>query len=172
MKTRFLLLIPALSVLGCNNKKEDKLPPPAVCNIQQTYTQNEAKVTISQGIWGTISSIEGNCMPAIGPGPSPCSHCPVKRTVRIYEYTLRSNAVQGTQPGFYISFNTQLIREVTTDNDGFFQTDLPPGQYSIVIVENGQLYGNGTDGVGGINPLNYTSGLINLNLKMTYKAVF
>ena len=39
------------------------------------------KVTITAGVWGTVSQMSGNCMPIVGPGSS-CRNCAVQRTVR------------------------------------------------------------------------------------------
>jgi hypothetical protein len=157
-----------------NANEHTECPDPFQCDIVQTYINNAAKATVSNGIWGTVSSMEGNCMPMVGPG-STCSHCPVKRTVKIYAYTITANAVasSGNQIGFYDSFNTQLIKQVDTDNEGFFQTDLPAGKYTLVVVENGKLFGSTiTDGQTGINPFTYTSGAERIDFKMMYKAVF
>ena len=146
---------------------------PADCDIQKAYAENATKVSIINGIWGTVSSMEGNCMPMVPPGSNTCKHCPVKRTVKIYEYTLLSQATpSGNSPIFFDSFSTQLVAQVDADNNGFFQANIPPGHYSIVIVEDGKLYANGTDGQGGLNPITYSTGLQNVNLIMTYKAVF
>ena len=81
------------------------------CDIQKTYTTNAGKVSIPNGIWGTISSIEGNCMPMVPPSSSTCKHCPVKRTVKIYEYTLRSQATP--------SDNSQIFFESDKSSAGF-----------------------------------------------------
>ena len=162
-------------------KKGDKTETPQVaicttplsCDIQQVYAANTAKVTVTNGIWGTVSSMEGNCMPVIGPG-STCKHCPVKRTVKIYTYTTTANAVLSAGlSGFYDSFNTTLVKQVDTGNEGFFQTDLPAGNYTLVIIENGKLFGNNsTDGSTGINPFTHTSGQQKVDFRMLYKAVF
>ena len=73
---------------------------------------------------------------------------------------------------FYDSFSTQLIKEFDTDADGFFQVDIPAGRYTIVVVENGKLYPFGLDGQGGLSPISFSGGKQNLNLTLTYKAVF
>ena len=73
---------------------------------------------------------------------------------------------------FFDSFNTQLVTQVDTDENGFFQVNIPAGHYSIVIVENGKLYANVRDGQGGLSPFLLTGGVKNLNLYMTYKATF
>jgi hypothetical protein len=71
----------------CISCRKDDLPVIG-CDIQKVYADNAARVTITDGVWGTVSSMEGDCMPMIPPSGSSCTHCPVKRTVKIYEYTL------------------------------------------------------------------------------------
>ncbi len=174
MKKLLSFLFLAVICLSCKkNEKQETLQPVVTCNIQQILAANALKVTIINGIWGTVSSYEGNCMPVIGPN-STCKHCPAQRTVKIYAYTTAANAVASSGlNGFYDSFNTTLIKQTDTDSDGFFQMDLPTGNYTMVIVENGKLFGNrSTDGQGGINPFTYTNGQQKVDFSMTYKAVF
>ena len=83
-----------LLVVMVSCRKETK-PISAGCNMAEIYPVNEGKLTIANGVWGTLSMMEGNCMPIVGPG-STCKQCPVKRTVRIYEYT---TAAQATPSG-------------------------------------------------------------------------
>jgi len=168
MKKIIGLLILSLALFSCNKDN----PAAPRCDIQKIYTENEAKVTITNGIWGTIASMEGNCMPML-PSSSSCQTCAAKRTVKIYEYTLPGQATRsGNSPSFFDSFSTRLVAQVDADENGFYQTTIPAGHYTIVIVENGQLYANGSDGQGGISPVTYTTGKLNVNLTMTYKAVF
>lgn len=165
----FCLLL--FTLIGCDN--DNHMENPAECDIQKVYTDNAKKLTIANGIWGTVSSMEGNCMPVIQPGSTTCKHCPVKRMVKIYEYTLLGNATpSGNSPIFFDSFKTRLIKQLDTDDNGFFQTSIPPGQYTIVVVENGKLYANGSDGQGGLSPVTFTNGTQKIDLTMTYKAVF
>jgi hypothetical protein len=62
------------------------------------------------------------------------------------------------------------VAEVTTDETGFFQADIPSGHYSIFIVENGKLYAdnNTRDNQGGLCPFSYSTGTININLVLNY----
>ncbi len=169
MKVLIAILLTCTCFPGCNKSK----PPEIGCNIQKIYVQNAAKVNIVQGVWGTVSSMEGDCMPSV-PSPNPaCSNCPVKRTILIYEYTLANQATpSGNSFIFFDSFNTQLITQTESDNEGFFQVTLPPGHYSIAIMEDGKLYANERDGSGGLAPFEITAGIQRLNLTMTYKATF
>jgi hypothetical protein len=158
-------------VLFSSCKKEDL--PQRECDMQKIYPDNAAKVTISDGIWGTVSSMEGNCMPMIAPSNSSCTHCPVKRTVKIYEYTLQSQATPSGNSGvFFDNFNTQLLAQAEADSYGFFQINIAPGKYTIAVVENGKLYANSRDGQGGLNPVNFSGVKLNANIVMTHKAVF
>jgi hypothetical protein len=153
-------------------KKDDRKTNSGSCDIDQTYITNASKVTITSGVWGTLSAMEGNCMPMVGPGPTDCKHCPAQRTMRIYQYTRHADATpSGTSTVFFDSFNTRLVAEVNTDADGFFQATIPPGTYTMVVVINGKLYASVGDVQGGINPFT-VAGLEKVNVIMTYQAVF
>jgi len=156
-------------IQGCDKEKTQVNKG---CDIQKVHENNASKVTITNGIWGTVALMEGNCMPVIEPATTTCKTCPVKRIIRIYEYTTFSQATPQNGLGFYDSFTTQVIKELDTDSDGFFQTELPQGTYSIVILENGKLHATYFDGQGGLNPVTFNGGKQNVNLTMRYKAVF
>ena len=169
MKKVILMTLLVVCIISCKKHKCD----PTACDIQQTYNENATKITISNGIWGTVSSMEGDCMPGMPPSSLSCTHCPAKRTVKIYGYTLLSQAIPfANSPVFFDSFSTNLIAQVNADDDGFFQLNIPNGHYTIVVVENGKLYASGSDGQGGINPIIFSGGLQNVNQIMTYKAAF
>ncbi|HEX6914912.1 MAG TPA: hypothetical protein VF145_06705 [Chitinophagaceae bacterium] len=168
MKGIFCMFLFVAAFVSCCRKQTAAVLP--VCNINQTYASNAARATVTNGIWGTIASMEGNCMPVVN--PMTCKTCPVQRKVRIYAYTQYSQATPQGANSFYDSFGTQLVKEVDADADGFYQADLAPGQYTIVVIENGKLYAFGFDGNAGISPFTVTGGKQNLNLTMTYKATF
>jgi len=161
MKNNLILLL--LFAASCSNHTVD---------IQKVYSTNESKHTVTSGIWGTVAFQEGNCMPMVG-GTSTCKTYPVKRTVRIFPYTLPSaaNAV-ANHPGFFSGFTSAMIKEVSSDNNGFYQVDLPPGKYSVVVVEDGKLYSGITDGQGAVNPIEVGTSAQKLDLMINYKATF
>jgi len=168
MKKLFFWVVLSACFLSCKKQSD-----PPDCDIQKTYADNAAKVTLTNGIWGTVSSMEGNCMPSVPAGSSDCKHCPAQRTVKIYAYTLRNQATPSANSTiFFDNFSTQLIAEVNADADGFFQANIPAGRYSIAVVENGKLYANETDGQEGLNPITFSTGLQKVNVVMTYKAAF
>jgi len=169
MKKLFGISLLLTCLLGCDKEKIVQ----ASCDIQKTYSDNAEKVTITSGIWGTVSSMEGDCMPMVPPSTSSCKTCPVKRTVKIYEYTTPDQATPyNNSTTFFDSFSTQIVAEIDTDDDGFYQANIPAGHYTIVILENGKLYANGRDGQGGLSPVIYSGEIQKVNLTMTYKAVF
>lgn len=168
MKKIIIIFCFTALLVGCK-KSEDRQE---CCNIEKAYANNEKKVTITNGIWGTVANMEGNCMPMVGPG-STCKTCTVQRKIQVYPYTLKGNAtLTAGEFVFYDSFNSTLIQEVNADAEGFYEMSLPAGTYSVAIVENGKLYANSTDGNGGLNPVTVSNGRIKFNVTMTYKAVF
>lgn len=163
-----LLLFFILTAFSCNKQVANGLK----CNIGEAYKNNEAKVSINQGVWGTVSFTEGNCMPMIGGSPD-CKTCPVKRTIRIYEYATMAEATQDDQsPVFFKTIGTRLVKELESDDEGFFQAELAPGKYTIVVIEENKLYANGSDGQGGINPVTVNNGAEKMDLNINYKAAY
>jgi hypothetical protein len=169
MKKLIGLCILSIGLSNCDKDNTEKTG----CDMNQVYATNAAKVTIAGGIWGTVSSMEGDCMPVVQPGVSTCSHCPVKRIVRVYQYTNVNQATPSGNSGiFFDNFSTTLVAETEADANGFYQIAVPPGQYTVVNLENGKIYANTRDGQGGLSPVTFAGGKQNANLVMTYKAVF
>ena len=170
---RLLPIVIASAVLAGCEKNTGSNEPPANCDITATLARNTTRIQIVTGVHGTISSMEGNCMPVVLPGSNTCTHCPVSRTLKIHAYTRTQDAVAAAgKPGFYQQVRTTLVREITPDADGFYQAELPPGQYSILILEDGLLHAPFTDSNGGLNPVTVSTGRQKLDLVMKYKATF
>ena len=98
--------------------------------------------------------------------------------MRIYEYTLAKQATptNNTEGRFYDSFSTRLIKEVESDDNGFFQASLPAGKYTLVAIENGKLYsdtGEIISGEMGISPVTVNSAQYTIsNFVIGYKAYY
>lgn len=169
MKNYVVAFLLILFFTACNKDQ----PKTTGCDMEKVNNENALKVTVADGIWGTVASMEGNFMPMVPPVSGRGTTCPVKRTVRIYAYTTLADATRSANSVvFFDSFSTPLIKEVITDENGFFQAQLPAGNYTIVTIEDGKLYAGGSDGSGGLNPLTYSGGLQKVNITLTYKAVF
>lgn len=148
---------------------KEEVESPKNVNLEELYEFNRNKVSISQGISGTLITMEGNCMPMIGEGnsESSCRAFPVMRKIQIYDYTLPSD-VEGYGPQ-YEAVSTSLIGETESDKDGFFQFQIEPGKYSIFIIEKGKYYANEGAGDGGINPVLISNDSVTIrNLKIDY----
>ena len=161
MKKLVLMIIPAL-ICGMvfsscvSYKEEAKDEDEKKGELEIFRENNQKKVSVSQGVWGTILKIEGDCMPGIvgEERPNPCRVFPVIREVLVFEYTTDKDVVYSLiYPTFYEKVNTKLIARTTSDNEGFFELALQPGKYSVFVIEDGLLYAAGCDGLGGINPL-------------------
>jgi hypothetical protein len=167
MKSHYLLCL-LLLCLSCTKTKQTADDVNEKCDMPAIYALNANKVTLANGVWGTASITQGNCMPTVNQSNS-CSSCAIQREVRIYEYTKKADAVQNKAGGpFYDSFKTKQIQSVQTDNKGFYQVTLPDGVYSVVIVENGLLYASLMDGLGGLSPVMVSKGKVKADLTLNY----
>ena len=169
MKKLFFIAISSIFIFGCKKQHCER----DLCNIEKVYADNETKVTLANGFWGTVSMMEGNCMPMVPPTGSSCKHCAVKRTLKVYDYTTLSQATPaGNSTVFFLSLSTALITQVESDDAGFFQVNLPAGIYTVVVVEDGKLYAPLGDTNQGLNPVTVSAGAKRFDVVMTYKAVF
>jgi hypothetical protein len=167
MKTTIFLstLYLVFGVFACT-KGEDVQPDINWTNrVTQLFEHNDHKLSISEGIAGTLLMRDGDCMP--GGVSNSCREYPVGRKIRIYEAVGLSQAEAG-ENGLYNKINARLIATISTDNEGFFQYAVQPGMYSLFIEEKGKLYANGSDGRF-INPVNVQAGTVGkTNLRINY----
>jgi hypothetical protein len=94
----------------------------------------------------------------------------VKATVCIFELTSDSQVVRkgggsggagsgGSSP-YYQAVLTHLIRQVETDDKGFFQVALPPGTYSVFTKKGDLFYATQRDEKNNIAPVKVSPGKI------------
>jgi len=122
---------------------------------------NKGKISITEGIWGTLVRTEGNCMPFVGGGYSSCKQYPVQREIEIYEYTTWDETRHSSNvSSFFEKVYTKRVATVTCDLEGFFELKLSPGKYSVFVKEQLLLYAKLSDGYGGINPITIESGKV------------
>ena len=112
--------------------------------LEKLYKKNQSKISIDQGVAGTLIMKEGNCMPMIGPyeGDNPCRSYPVERTIQVYEPTSGSEVESNGPVPTYEEVHTKLIAETESDKDGFYQLAIDTGRYSVFIIEKGKYYRN------------------------------
>jgi len=170
MKATYLFLCMLVALSSC--KKSAKQDDAVKADIDKVQEKNSAKVTITSGVWGTVSKKEGDCMPIYDAKTTTCKQYAIQREVRIYAYTTNDNATPKVPlNGLYDSFNTQLVKTVNADAEGFFQTQLTDGKYTIVFVEEGKLYASTGDGQGGISPVEVKNNKVVANLVLN-RAVY
>ena len=125
-----------------------------------------------QGVVGTITWIEGNQMPKIGDEKEEdASEVLVKRKVQVYPITNISDVK--VENGLITGIATEMVKEVTSDEEGKYDLDLSPGRYTVVTVEEDGLFANIFDGEGNIQPVTIKENeWVLLDILINYKAVY
>lgn len=122
-----------------------------------------------QGVTGHVYMVKGNQMPS--PDRPPSKGLGIKTTLYVYELT---NTSQTTQAGaFYKTISTQLVKEIMTDEKGYFKTKLKPGWYSLFVKKGELLYSNIFDDKNNIHPIEVKKGeWTEEDFKADYDAVY
>ncbi len=120
------MLLASIFMAGCDKG----------CPGDSRPRRNAAEVTITQGLWGDVWFFEGDFMPTCPQGHVRA----VSREVVVFESTTLEDATPGSTPEFFSEIHKQEIARTTSDRTGFFQVELPPGNYSVFIVENDEYY--------------------------------
>src|SRR4030095_6381742 len=81
------------------------------------------------GVRGYVYLVSGNQMPS----PSPDQALPkpkgIKTTLYIYNLTNINDVSRQGNSAFYSFISTQQVKEIETDENGFFKVELKPGWY-------------------------------------------
>ena len=117
-------------------------------NISDILENNDSKITIDQGISGTVIYMEGNFMPVVISGPDDLSlydfgiSIPLQKTVQLYEYATSPDVrYSDTSSVFIDSIGTNMISETTSDAEGFYQLSVSDtGTYSIFVIYDGKHF--------------------------------
>lgn len=131
------------------------------------------------GIQGTVTRLAGNRMPAPNrPTPAPVG---VRATVCIYELTSDSQTVHApapdagaapnsaptskaaatpNSPAYFRAISTRLIRQLDTDDKGYFQVEVPPGTYSVFTKHGDLFYASRRDEKNHIAPVEVLPGKV------------
>ena len=92
----------------------------------------EPEPTTSQGIYGKVSLITGNCTPPAGPS---CKTSYISRTIYIREPV----TIKAMEKG-YLKNKTNLAKQIKSNNKGFYEVELSPGTYSVFVEKEGKEY--------------------------------
>ncbi|WP_138765831.1 carboxypeptidase regulatory-like domain-containing protein [Pedobacter xixiisoli] len=133
--------------------------------------QKEGLPKIKQGVFGTVTWVEGNMMPSPD-APESAGARTIEREIRIYE-ALTFKQVKGEAP-LFTAVEGKLVKTIKSNAKGFFKCELPVGSYSIFSVESeGKLFANNFDGNGLINAVTVTQGeAVKLDIQINYKAAY
>lgn len=90
------------------------------------------------GVYGMTSLIYGDCMPKSEGSPNTCFEeaKPMKITIR------KPATIDDLEDFIYLGTKPELLMETVSDENGFFEIDIEPGQYSIFVDDNGREYCN------------------------------
>jgi hypothetical protein len=123
-------------------------------------------------------SLDTGANPASGTSPSAGSHPPagVKATVCIFQLTSDSQVVrQGPGSPYYRTVLTPLIRQVETDDKGYFQVFLRPGTYSVFTKIGDLFYASRRDEKNHIAPVEVLPGKmtrVECSVESDHKVVY
>jgi len=131
-------------------------------------------LTRRQGIVGEVRWVEGNLMPTIGDTSlyERARGIPLVRDIYIFRAVKREDVVSGGG-SFYKLVNGNLVGRLKTKKDGKFQADLPPGKYSIFVMEEEGYFANIFDGENYINPVTVQANrFTEIKILVNYKAYY
>lgn len=122
-----------------------------------------------QGIKGKVEWLEGNQMP--GPDRKPVKPRGIQREVWIYQaVTIQQAKSEGV---FFSDIASPLIKKIKTNRKGCFKLKLPPGDYSLFILEKNGLFANRFDGQGRINSVTVKPGeFTEISILVDYEAAY
>ena len=160
MKLLRYIGVSAIAFLGVfviwvmNTKSEAPSPPTPVQNTP----------SISQGVYGQVERVSGNCMPGIAGEDvrdNPCENGFIATSIFVREPLAMTYYWENTSP---------LVAQGASNENGFYEVELPPGDYSIFVDDNGAEYCNGSsDGIA--CPITIREGeLLEMNLTIDHAA--
>lgn len=122
-----------------------------------------------QGIQGHVYKVSGNQMPS--PDAPRSKPAGIKTTLYVYDLTNTSQVSE--EGGFYKTISTNLVKEITTDDSGYFKSSLKPGMYSLFVKKGDLFYSNIFDDKMNIHPVEVKKGeWKEVEFKADYDAVY
>ena len=128
------------------------------------------KYDITEGIYGKVIERYGDWMPIVD-GYHDHGERPIKCEIYVYEYTRTSDFDQQYIGNYPISAMPKpLVATTTTNRKGRYQISLPPGEYSVFLLDDdGKLHADYGDEHGGLWPVKVEAGKVyELNLLLDH----
>jgi hypothetical protein len=129
----------------------------------------------TSGITGVVYNISGNHMPAPNQRPPTTPPPGVKATICIFELTSDSQTTRLGSSPYYQAIHTHLVRQLDTDDKGFFEVALPPGTYSVFTKKGDLFYASRRDEKNHIAPVEVLSGKmtrVQCSVESDHKAIY
>ena|SRR6185295_15521597 len=123
------------------------------------------------GANGHVYLVSGNQMPS--PDQSPPKPKGIKTTLYIYGLTNISEVIREGNSAFYHNIITTPIKQVETDENGYFKVELNPGWYSLFVKKGLLFYSSQFDEKNNIHPIEVKRGkTTEVVFKANYDAVY
>ena len=125
------------------------------------------------GVEGHVYVVRGNQMPSPSPDQAPAEPKGIKTTLYIFGLTNINEVTRQGNSAFYHDVSTTLIREVETDEGGYFKAKLKPGHYSLFVKKGSLYYSSQFDEKNNIHPVVVKRGkTTDVAFKVNYDAVY
>ncbi len=92
------------------------------------------------------------------PNENPAAPKGLKTTLYIYHLINISQVSREGNPGFYKTLPGEAVKEIQTDEQGYFKTRLRPGTYSLFIKKGEVFYSSEFDDKKNIHPVDVSEG--------------
>ena len=126
---------------------------------------------VHTGAKGQVYLVAGNQMPS--PGQSPLKPKGIKTTLYIYGLTNINEVKREGNSAFYHDISTILVKQVETDENGYFKVKLRPGWYSLFVKKGALFYSSQFDEKNNIHPIEVKRGkTTEVVFKANYDAVY
>ena len=124
-----------------------------------------------RGLKGYVYEVKGNQMPS--PDEPRSKPKGMKTTLYIYKLTNISQVTRQGQSPFYSNISTQLVKEVETNEKGYFKVKLKPGMYSLFVKKDNLFFSSIFDGENNIHPVEVRAGtMTDVVFNVNYNAVY
>lgn len=125
----------------------------------------------SSGIKGHVYFVSGNRMPS--PDEPQAAPKGIKTKLFVYKLTNLGEVQKEGSSAFYKSISTELVKEITTNDDGSYKIKLKPGRYSLFVKKDDLFYSNLFDAENNIHPVEVIKGKMTRDdFQVDYGAVY
>lgn len=136
-----------------------------------SFSSPELHVCRRTGIKGHVYLVKGNQMPSPDQVPTPPKG--IKTTLYIYELINIKDVAREGVSAFYKKIPGEAVKEIETDEKGYFKAKLKPGIYSLFVKKGDLFYSSQFDEKNNIHPVEVRSGkMTEVDFKANYDAVY